>query len=116
MNKIVTLPFMVFSMLGIVGCVDSESIPSEDLYTTISEKKMPYYCKREVAKKLGIYTGDIYLYPLEYHRGAKIIYGRYSVDSNNLKEFACLFNADDTYAGIKMQHSHVRNTVCNKDN
>ena len=116
MNKIVTLPLMVFSMVGIVGCADSESIPSEDLYTTISEKKMPYYCKREVAKKLGIYAENIYLYPLEHSRGVKIIYGRYSVDSNNLKEFACVFNADDTYAGIKMQHSNVKNTVCYKDN
>ena len=115
MHKMLTLPILAFSMAGIVGCADTESIPSDDLYTTVSEKKMPYYCKREVAKKFGIYSGDIYLYPIEYERGAKVIYGRYSVDSTHLKEFACVFNADDTYAGIKMQHSNVKNTLCYGD-
>ena len=103
---------MAFTMAGIVGCADTESIPSDDLYTTVSEKKMPYYCKREVAKELGIYSGDIYLYPIVHERGAKVIRGRYSVDSTHLKEFACIFNNNDTFAGIKMQHSNKKNILC----
>ena len=112
MYKILTLPFMAFTMVGIVGCADTESIPSGDLYTTVSEKKMPYYCKREVAKEFGIYSEDIYLYPIVHEKGAKVIRGRYSVDSTHLKEFACIFNSNDTYAGIKVVHSNKKNKLC----
>jgi hypothetical protein len=99
-------------MLGIVGCADVESIPSGDHYSIISEKRMPEYCKREVSKEFGVSRNEIYLYPIEYQRSAKVIYGRYSIDSKNLEEFACVFNPDDTYAGIKMQHSRVKNALC----
>jgi hypothetical protein len=102
-------------MVGIIGCADVESIPSDDHYTIISEKRMPAYCKREVSKELGVYMDDIYIYPIEYQRSAKVIYGKYSIDEKNLKEFACVFNPDDTYAGIKMQHSNVKNTLCYTD-
>ena len=115
MKKTITVPLLLLTTMGIVGCADTESIPSDDIYTTVSEKKMPYYCKREIAKEFGIYSGDIYLYPVEYKRGEKIIYGRYSEDSTHLKEFACIFNADDTYAGIKMQHTNVKNILCYGD-
>ncbi len=106
---------MVFSIAGLVGCADTESIPSNELYKTVSEKNMPNHCKKQVSKEFGIYSGDIYLYPMEHKKGAKIIYGRYSIDSNHLKEFACVYNNNDTYAGIKMQHSNVRNTLCYGD-
>jgi len=112
MKKTITLSLLTFSIAGIIGCANTESIPSDNLYTTVSEKKMPAYCKHEVGKAFGIYPEYIYLYPLEYHRGAKIIYGRYREDSTHLKEFACIFNDNDTYAGIKMQHSNVRNKLC----
>ena len=114
MKKMLTLMLMLLSIAVLIGCADNESIPSDDLYTIVSEKKMPYYCKKAVAKEFGLYAADIYLYPLEYKRGAKIIYGKYSEDSTHLKEFACLFNADDTFAGIKMQHSNVKNVLCYK--
>jgi len=114
MNKRFTLPLMAFSLLGIVGCTDSESIPSDNLYTPISEQKMPYYCKHKIAEEFGLYSGDLYLYPVSYERGAKIIRGRYSVDGHNLKEFACFFNNNDTFAGMKMQNSNVKNTLCYK--
>ena len=112
MNKRFTLPLMAFAVLGMVGCTDEESIPSDNLYRTVSEKKMPYYCKHKIANEIGVYPGDIYLYPIAYERGAKIIRGRYSIDSNNLKEFACIFNDNDTFAGIKIVDSNVRNTLC----
>ena len=112
MKKIYMLPILAFAMLGMVGCADTESIPSDNLYRTVSEKNMPQYCKRQVAKAFGIYSGDIYTYPIEYSRGAKIIYGKYSEDSSHLKEFACIFNNNDTFAGIKMQHSNVKNVLC----
>ena len=113
MKKTITLPLLALSAIIFVGCTDTaESIPSDDLYTRISEKKMPYYCKREVSKEFGIYSGDIYLYPVAYERGAKIIRGRCHVDSTHMKEFACIFNDNDTFAGIKMQHSNIRNTLC----
>jgi len=115
MNKTVTFALMTLGIAGITGCADTESIPSDNYYETISEKRMPYYCKQEVARKFGIYSGDIYLFPIEFHRGAKIIYGKYSEDSTHLKEFACVFNADDTYAGIKMQHSNLKNKLCYTD-
>jgi len=115
MNKAVTFAVMGLAVAGIAGCADTESIPSDDLYKIVSEKRMPYYCKQEVSRKFGIYAEDIYLYPMEYHRGAKIIYGKYSEDSSHLKEFACIFNADDTFAGIKMQHSNVKNKLCYTD-
>jgi len=112
MNKRFTLPLMAFALLGMVGCTDTESIPSDNLYTTVSEKKMPYYCKHEISKEFGIYSGDIYLYPIAHERGARIIRGRYREDGYHLKEFACIFNNNDTYAGIKMQHSNIKNTLC----
>ncbi len=115
MKKMLTVSLAGIAMLLMSGCADVESIGSDDLYTVVSEKKMPEYCRYKVAKEFNIYSADIYLYPIEYHRGAKIIYGRYSVDSKHLKEFACVFNADDTYAGIKMQHSNVKNTLCYKE-
>ena len=115
MKKTITVPLLLLTTMGIVGCADTESIPSDDIHTTVSEKKMPYYCKREIAKEFGIYSGDIYLYPIEHKRGAKIIYGRYSEDSTHIKEFACIFNPDDTYAGIKMQHTNVKNILCYGD-
>ena len=112
MKKVYMLPILAFTMLGMVGCADTESIPSDNLYRTIPEKNMPQYCKRQVAKAFDVYSGDIYLYPIEYHRGAKIIYGKYSEDSRHLKEFACIFNNNDTFAGIKMQHRNVKNILC----
>ena len=115
MNKILNLLLAALLMLAVVGCANTESIPSNDFYTTISEKKMPYYCKREIAKEFGIYSGDIYLYPVEYEKGAKIIYGKYRVDQYNLEEFACIFNGDDTYAGIKMRYTNVKNELCYKE-
>ena len=115
MKKTITVPLLLLTTMGIVGCADTESLPSDDIYTTVSEKKMPYYCKREITKEFGIYSGDIYLYSVEYKKGAKIIYGRYSEDSTHIKEFACIFNPDDTYAGIKMQHRNVKNILCYGD-
>jgi len=112
MKKIFTLPLLAFTLVSLTGCADSESIPSDDIYSTIAERNMPAYCKQQVAKEFGIYAGDIYTYPIEYNRGAKIIYGKYSEDSNHLKEFACVFNNNDSFAGIKMQHSNVRNVLC----
>jgi len=112
MNKIYTIALVAFSMAGIIGCADTESIPSNDLYRTVAERNMPEYCKHQVAKEFGIYSGEIYLYPIEFSKGAKIIYGKYSVDSRHLKEFACIFNNNDTYAGIKMQHSNKKNKLC----
>ena len=113
MNKQLILPLIALSALSIVGCTGNEdSIPSYDLYNTISEKNMPAYCKHELNKEYGIYSSEIYTYPIEYERGAKVIRGRYSVDSTHLKEFACIFNNNDTYAGIKMLHSNKRNKVC----
>ncbi len=115
MNKAVTFALIGLGIAGITGCADTESIPSDNYYQTISEKRMPYYCKQEVARKFGIYAEDIYLFPIEYDRGAKIIYGKYSEDSMHLKEFACIFNPDDTYAGIKMQHTNLKNKLCYPD-
>ena len=113
MKKRLFLPLMVFTALIIIGCTDNEdSIPSQDLYSTVAERNMPRYCKQQVSHEYGIYTGDIYLYPVAYERGAKVLYGRYSVDSRHLKEFACIFNNNDTYAGIKMVHSNVKNKLC----
>jgi len=107
---------MALTVVMIAGCTNNEdSIPSDDLYRTISEKNMPKYCKHQVSKEYGIYSGDIYLYPVEYERGAKVIRGRYSVDSTHLKEFACIFNDNDTYAGLKMVHSNKKNKLCNRD-
>ena len=110
MNKLLNVSLIVFSIAGLVGCADTESIPSNRLFKTVSEKNMPYHCRQEVSKELGVYSGNIYLYPIEHSRGAKIIYGKYSEDSRHLKEFACIYNNNDTYAGIKMQHSNVKNT------
>ena len=115
MNKILTFALATFSMAGIVGCANTESIPSNDLYIRISEKKMPNYCRKEVAKEFGIYSGDLYLYPIEFDKGAKLIYGKYSEGGKSLKEFVCIFNADDTFAGIKMQHSNVKHKLCYGD-
>ena len=115
MKKIFTLPLVAFSILVLTGCVDSESIPSDNLYSPVAERNMPAYCKSHIAKEFGIYSGDIYTYPIEYKRGAKIIYGRYSEDSTHLKEFACLFNNNNTYAGIKMEHRNVKNSTCYRE-
>ena len=112
MNKSVTFALTGILIVAITGCADTESIPSNNYYEAISEKRMPYYCKQEVSRQFGIYSGDIYLYPIEYHRGAKVVYGKYSEDSTHLKEFACVFNGDDTFAGIKMQHSNLKNKLC----
>jgi len=113
MNKQLFLPLMVLTAVVIVGCTDNEdSIPSDDLYSTISERNMPRYCKHQVAKEYGLYESDIFLYPIEYDRGAKVLYGKYSVDSTHLKEFACIFNNNDTFAGIKMVHSNKSNILC----
>lgn len=113
MKKQLILPLLALTAVMISGCTDNEdSIPSDDLYSTVSERNMPQYCKQKVANEYGIYAGDIYLYPVVYERGAKVIRGRYSVDSTHLKEFACIFNNNDTYAGIKMLHSNVKNKLC----
>lgn len=111
-RKIFVLPLVVFVMVGVVGCTDTESIPSNDLYRVIPEKSMPSYCKREVAAHFGTYSGNIFIYPIEYEKGAKLIYGKYRVDGNNLKEFVCIFNIDDTYAGIKVQNSKIKTKLC----
>jgi len=116
MNKQLILPLIALSVLSIVGCTgNEESIPSYDLYNTVSERNMPQYCKNEVSKEYGIYSGDIYTYPVEYERGAKVIRGRYSVDSTHIKEFACIFNNNNTYTGLKMLHSNKKNKVCYGD-
>ena len=100
-------------MFAMVGCTDGESIAGPNMNKTVSEKNMPSFCKREVAKELGVYAGNLYIYPtIEYKRGAKLVYGRYSVDSHALKEFACIFNNNDTYAGIKMHHSNIKHKLC----
>jgi len=112
MNRTITLTLLVFSIAIMTGCTDTESIPSDDIYTSIAEKKMPYYCKHKIAKEFGIYSEDIYLYPVVYERGAKIIRGRYRLNSNHLYEFACIFNNNDTFAGIKMNNANVRNELC----
>ena len=113
MNKQLILPLMALVGVTIVGCTANEdSIRSHDLYNSVSERNMPQYCRNEISKEYGIYSGDIYLYPVEYERGAKIIRGRYSEDSRHLKEFACIFNNNDTYAGIKMLHSNKKNKPC----
>ena len=112
MNKLLTFSLIAVVMAGIVGCADIESIPSDDHYTIISEKRMPAYCMREVSKEFGISRNEIYLYPIEYQRSAKVIYGSYSIDSKNLEEFACVFNPDDTYAGIRMRHLKAKNILC----
>ena len=113
MNKQLILPIMALAAVTLIGCTDyQESIPSDNLYKTVSEKNMPQYCKHEISKEFGIYSGEIYTYPVEYERGAKVVRGRYSVDSTHLKEFACIFNDNDTYAGIKMVHSNKKNILC----
>jgi len=116
MKNQLLLLLMLLPAVTIVGCTNNEdSIPSDDLYSTVSERNMPQYCKHKVAKEYGLYSGDIYLYPIEYERGAKIIRGRYSEDSRHIKEFACIFNNNDTYAGIKMLHSNKKNILCYGD-
>ncbi len=113
MNKIVVLPLMMLGLFSMVGCTDGESIAGSNMYKTVSEKNMPSFCKHVVAKELGVYAGNLYIYPtVEYDRGAKLVYGRYSVDSHNLKEFACIFNNNGIYAGIKMHHSNKKNKLC----
>ncbi len=113
MNKILALPLLLAFALGMSGCSSSgQSIRSDNLYITVSEKQMPYYCKKEIAKYSGVFESEIQLYPMEYEKGLKVIYGKYSADSNNIKEFVCLFNGNDTYAGIKMDNKEVSNRLC----
>jgi hypothetical protein len=115
MNKILTFAVAAFSMAGIVGCANTESIPSDNMYSIISEKNMPHYCRKAVSKEFGMPAADLFLYPIEFDKGAKLIYGKYSEGAKSLKEFVCVFNADDTFAGIKMQHSNVSNKLCYGD-
>ncbi len=115
MKKILSSSLILLAMLGMVACTDSESIPSNNLYKSVSEKNMPAYCKHEAARELGVYSSDLYLYPIEYNKGAKIIYGRYSVDNTHLEEFACIFNNNDTFAGLKINHRNVKNKLCIAD-
>ncbi len=112
MNKILALPLLAICTFGILGCTDVQSIPSSNLYITVSEKNMPYYCKQQIAKYSGVFENEIQLYPVEYEKGLKVVYGKYSVDSKNIKEFVCIFNGNDTYAGIKMEGKSVSNKLC----
>ena len=102
----------VLSMVGFIGCANTESIPSDDLYSVISERRMPEYCRQKVAAEFGYYANDIFLHPIEYDKGTKLIYGKYRVGEKDLKEFVCIFNADDSYAGIKLRHSNVSSELC----
>ncbi len=116
MKKELILLLMALGVLTISGCTNNEeSLPSNDMYTSISERNMPSYCRQQVSKEYGIYAGDIYLYPLKYEKGAKIIRGRYSIDSTHLEEFACIFNNNNTFAGINMVHRNVKNTLYYRD-
>ncbi|SFZ98532.1 hypothetical protein MNB_SV-5-1515 [hydrothermal vent metagenome] len=111
-KKISIFTLITSVVVVISGCKDVESVPSNDLYRVISEKNMPSYCKHDVAKYFGTYSGNIFLYPIEYSKGAKLIYGKYRVDSENLKRFVCVFNPNDTYAGIKIENSQVSTKLC----
>ena len=112
MMKTLMLPLTILSLAALMGCTNVDSIPSDDMYTVVSEKKMPEYCRRAVAKELGIYRQDIFIFPVEFKKGSKVVYGKYSVSKDHLKEFVCVFNADDTFAGIKMRHTDLPNELC----
>ncbi len=113
MNRLLIFSLLGVGMTAIVGCSNNtESIKSNDLYVKVPEKNMRSYCKREVMKEFGYHQNSIFLYPLKYKKGAKLVYGKYRVDNMNLNEFVCIFNSNDTYAGIKMEYSHVKNELC----
>ncbi len=112
MNKNLTVPLFALGMLSMTACNNTQSIRSDDMYTVISEKRMPYYCRQEAAKHFGLYPEDIFTYPLMHDSGTKLIYGRYRAGHKDLKEFVCIFNADDTYAGLKIRNSFLKSKLC----
>jgi len=113
MRKIVLYLLISLSLTFIISCSShTESIRSNDIYTKIPENKMVKYCRNKIIKEFGYSRDSVFLHPLTYEKGAKLVYGKYQVDSKNIDEFVCIFNSNDTYAGIKMRYSHIKNELC----
>ena len=113
MIKPITYLLLGLSLSFIVSCSsNTESIRSNDIYTKIPEGKMVKFCRNKIMKEFGYSRNSIFLNPVEYKKGAKLVYGKYQVDNKNMDEFVCIFNSNDTYAGIKMRYSHIKNELC----
>jgi len=113
MRKIVLYLLISLNLLFLISCSsNTESIRSKDIYTKIPEGKMVKFCRNKIIEEFGYSRDSVFLHPLEYKKGAKLVYGKYQVDNKNMDEFVCIFNSNDTYAGIKMRYSHIKNELC----